>query len=116
MSHGPGRVLDPTTFGPTIILYHGFRVPRHHLHPVAALEYRSGYNSLLFDFRGHGQSARAVTSGGIAEVRDLEAAWKATRKQPERIRRHHSPTTFSTDHLKDREVRLCIREALYIID
>ncbi len=68
---------------PTIILCHGFRVPRHYLHPVAALEYRSGYNILLFDFRGHGQSARAVTSGGIAEVRDLEAVLKAARQQPE---------------------------------
>ena len=70
---------------PTIILCHGFRVPRHHLHPVAALEYRSGYNILLFDFRGHGQSARAVTSGGIAEVRDLEAALKVARQQPETL-------------------------------
>ena len=70
---------------PTIILCHGYRVPRQHLHPVAALEYRSGYNTLLFDFRGHGQSARAVTSGGIAEVRDLEAALKAAREQPETL-------------------------------
>ena len=68
---------------PSIILCHGYRVPRHHLHPVAALEYRCGYNVLLFDFRGHGQSARAVTSGGIAEVRDLEAALTAARQQPE---------------------------------
>ena len=70
---------------PTIILCHGYRVSRHHLHPVAALEYRFGYNTLLFDFRGHGQSARAVTSGGIAEVRDLEAALKAAREQPETL-------------------------------
>src|SRR5207302_9767306 len=59
---------------PTIILCHGYRVPQVYLRPVAVLEYRAGYNVLLFDFRGHGKSERAVVSGGIAEVRDLQAA------------------------------------------
>ncbi len=70
---------------PTIILCHGYRVPQVHLHPVAALEYRSGYNILLFDFRGHGESARAITSGGNAEVHDLEAAVMVARQQPETL-------------------------------
>ncbi len=48
---------------PTIILCHGYRVPRHYLHPVAALEYRFGYNTLLFDFRGHGQSVAPLPAG-----------------------------------------------------
>lgn len=70
---------------PTIILCHGYRVPGIHLRPVAALEYGSGYNVLLFDFRGHGKSARAVVSGGIAEVRDLQAAVQAAQQQPETL-------------------------------
>lgn len=70
---------------PTIILCHGYRVPQIHLRPVAALEYRAGYNVLLFDFRGHGKSTQAVVSGGIAEVRDLQAAVQAARQQPETL-------------------------------
>ncbi|HLI06962.1 MAG TPA: alpha/beta fold hydrolase [Ktedonobacteraceae bacterium] len=70
---------------PTIILCHGYRVPQVHLRPVAALEYRAGYNVLLFDFRGHGKSTQAVVSGGIAEVRDLQAAVQAARQQPETL-------------------------------
>ncbi len=70
---------------PTIVLCHGYRVPRVHMQPVAALEYRSGYNVLLFDFRGHGESARAATSGGNAEVRDLEATVATARQQPETL-------------------------------
>jgi alpha-beta hydrolase superfamily lysophospholipase len=72
---------------PTIILCHGYRVPRIHLHPVAALEYHYGYNILLFDFRGHGESARAVISGGNAEVRDLEAAVALACQQAETLPR-----------------------------
>ena len=70
---------------PTVILCHGYRVPIRHLQSVAALEYRSGYNILLFDFRGHGESARAVISGGNAEVYDLEAAVKTASQQPETL-------------------------------
>ncbi len=70
---------------PTIILCHGFRISQTHLHPVAALEYRTGYNIFLFDFRGHGQSEHAIISGGNAEVRDLEAAIHITLQQPEAL-------------------------------
>src|SRR5271165_6359200 len=41
---------------PTIIVCHGYRVSRARLHTVATLEYKLGYNVLLFDFRGHGES------------------------------------------------------------
>src|SRR5579875_1483250 len=64
---------------PTIILCHGYRISRLPLRPVAALEYGYGYNILLFDFRGHGESESVITSGGAAEVRDLEAAIIAAR-------------------------------------
>ena len=70
---------------PTIVLCHGFRIPQVYFHPVAALEYRTGYNVFLFDFRGHGQSDRSIISGGNMEVRDLEAAIGAALQQPETL-------------------------------
>src|SRR5579875_52727 len=70
---------------PTIILCHGYRISRLPLRPVAALEYGYGYTILLFDFRGHGESESVITSGGAAEVRDLEAAIIAATRQPETL-------------------------------
>jgi pimeloyl-ACP methyl ester carboxylesterase len=70
---------------PTIILCHGYRITRKHLRPVAALQYARGYNVLSFDFRGHGESARAVISVGSAEVRDLQAAIVVARAQAETL-------------------------------
>ena len=70
---------------PTIIICHGYRINRAHMRPVAALEYQDGYNILLFDFRGHGESESVATSGGNAEIRDLEAALNVVRQQPETL-------------------------------
>jgi len=70
---------------PTIIICHGYRINRTVLRPVAALEYKYGYNVLLFDFRGHGESESIATSGGNAEIRDLEAALVVARQQAETI-------------------------------
>lgn len=70
---------------PTVILCHGYRISRSTLRPAAALEYEYGYNILLFDFRGHGESESVITSGGVAEVRDLEAAITAATRQPETL-------------------------------
>lgn len=69
----------------TVVICHGYRVPRAHLRPVAALEYQSGYNVLTFDFRGHGDSDSVITSGGYIEVLDLEAAITAATMQPETL-------------------------------
>ncbi len=70
---------------PTIIICHGYRINRAHMRPVAALEYQDGYNILLFDFRGHGESESVATSGGNAEIRDLEAALNVVRQQSETL-------------------------------
>lgn len=70
---------------PTVIICHGYRISRSILRPVGALEYRHGYNILLFDFRGHGGSESAPTGGGNVEVRDLEAAIAVASQQPETI-------------------------------
>lgn len=69
----------------TVVLCHGYRISRAHLRCVAAMEYACGYNVLLFDFRGHGESDSVATSGGNAEVRDLEAAIVVAGRQPETL-------------------------------
>jgi pimeloyl-ACP methyl ester carboxylesterase len=70
---------------PTVVLCHGYRISRSYLRAAAALEYGFGYNVLLFDFRGHGDSDSVMTSAGNAEVRDLEAALVVARRQPETL-------------------------------
>jgi uncharacterized protein len=70
---------------PTVIMCHGYRITRSYLYPVAALQYKLGYNVLLFDFRGHGESESKATTGGNAEVRDLQAALMAASQQTETI-------------------------------
>lgn len=70
---------------PTVVLCHGYRISRAHLRSVATLEYARGYNVMAFDFRGHGGSEGASTSGGNVEVRDLEAALIVARSQPETL-------------------------------
>lgn len=69
----------------TVVICHGYRVNRERLRPVAALEHADGCNVLLFDFRGHGESAQIATSGGNAEVRDLTAALDIATQQPETL-------------------------------
>ena len=73
------------TLAPTVILCHGYRISRSHMRAIAASEHRHGYNVFFFDFRGHGDSDSVLTSGGNAEVRDLEAAIEVAIRQPETI-------------------------------
>jgi pimeloyl-ACP methyl ester carboxylesterase len=80
-----GDFWPQRTSAPTVIICHGYRVSRAHLRSVAALEYQRGYNVLCFDFRGHGESEGAMTSGGLAEVRDLHAAITLAAQQPETL-------------------------------
>jgi uncharacterized protein len=78
-----GEFWAQTQAAPTIILCHGYRASRSHLRSVATLNYACGYNVLLFDFRGHGDSDSVMTSGGNAEIRDVQAAIEVARLQPE---------------------------------
>ena len=68
---------------PTIIISHGFHLPSVHFRSVAALEYAHGANILLFDYRGHGESAQIRTTCGAAEVNDLIAAVQLAAGQAE---------------------------------
>jgi len=71
---------------PTVIISHGFHLPSQHFRSVAALEYAHGANLLLFDYRGHGQSALTPTTCGNAEINDLVAAVDVAASQAETLR------------------------------
>ena len=71
---------------PTVIISHGFHLPSQHFRSVAALEYAHGANLLLFDYRGHGQSALRPTTCGNAEINDLVAAVDVATSQAETLR------------------------------
>lgn len=59
---------------PTVILCHGLGANRSDFTELAAALSRKGYNALLFDFRGHGESGRSASSFGYLEQRDLLGA------------------------------------------
>ena len=65
--NGKGRV-------PTVIICHGLGANRSDFTELAAGLSRNGYNTLLFDFRGHGESERKASSFGYLEQRDLLGA------------------------------------------
>jgi len=57
----------------TVILLHGLYQNRSMCLPYAAIYHNLGYNVLLVDQRGHGESGGAHTEWGISEVGDIEA-------------------------------------------
>ncbi len=92
--------LNETTFvsGDGVLLYGAFKV---HPQPVAtvlcvhglganksALEWRAhrlykrGFSVFLFDLRGCGKSSGRVTTGGVREMDDIEAALEACLRHP----------------------------------
>lgn len=61
---------------PTLIICHGLGANRSDFTELAAGLSRGGYNILLFDFRGHGESDRKASSFGYLEQNDLIGALK----------------------------------------
>ncbi|MCX5657019.1 MAG: alpha/beta hydrolase [Candidatus Omnitrophica bacterium] len=59
---------------PVIILCHGLGANKSDLLGIAKFISDAGYNTFLFDFRGHGESQGKFTSFGYLEQRDLEGA------------------------------------------
>jgi fermentation-respiration switch protein FrsA (DUF1100 family) len=57
-----------------VVGLHGYRGRRSDLLGVAASLWRGGYNVLLFDYRGHGESDGERVTLGYAETRDFRAA------------------------------------------
>src|SRR5215467_6668408 len=64
---------------PVIIFCHGLNRSRLEMLERAAEAVRQGYGVLLFDLRNHGESAKAYTTLGIQESKDVCAASKAVR-------------------------------------
>lgn len=59
---------------PTLIICHGLGAARSDFTEIAAGLSRGGYNVLLFDFRGHGESDKKASSFGYLEQNDLIGA------------------------------------------
>lgn len=68
---------------PTVIICHGLGANRSDFTELAAGLSRNGYNALLFDFRGHGESERSASSFGYLEQKDLLAAIKYIKDRKE---------------------------------
>ena len=66
---------------PTVILCHDLYGVRDQMLPMAKIFYEAGYNCLLFDFRGHGESGGGYTSFGLREKRDVLAAVSYVRQR-----------------------------------
>ncbi|MFH1655244.1 MAG: alpha/beta hydrolase [Candidatus Omnitrophota bacterium] len=69
-----GWLISNDMASPTIIICHGFGTNRSDVLVLADFLFDAGYNILLFDFRGHGESQGWYTSFGYQEKRDLQAA------------------------------------------
>lgn len=61
---------------PTVIICHGLGANRSDFTGLAAGLSKNGFNVLLFDFRGHGESERRASSFGYTEQGDLLGALK----------------------------------------
>lgn len=69
--------------GAAIVLCHGYGGTRGETLPVAAILVRHGYNVLLFDFRGHGESEGDMVTFGHDEVYDVQGAVAYLRSHPD---------------------------------
>ena len=74
---------DENGNGAAIILCHGHASTRAELLPEAAILVRHGYGTLLFDFRGHGESEGDLVTLGHDEVQDVQGAVAYLLTRPE---------------------------------
>ncbi len=72
-----------TAPGPVILFVHGHAGNRNHFLDEAAALIDEGYGVLLFDLRNHGASEGTVTTMGLHEVRDVQAAFAYLAVKPE---------------------------------
>ena len=66
---------------PTVIVCHGLGAGRSDFTELASGLSRGGYNVLLFDFRGHGESDRKASSFGYLEQNDLLGALRYVKRR-----------------------------------
>jgi len=68
---------------PAVVLCHGYGASRDQmLYPLGSELTSAGYDVLLMDFRGHGQSGDAPVSFGETEAADVAAAVQFLQSQP----------------------------------
>jgi pimeloyl-ACP methyl ester carboxylesterase len=72
--HLAGWLAVRSPDAPTIILVHGFKAARQNMLPWARYLYAAGYNVLLYDSRGCGQSDGWKIGLGATETNDLTGA------------------------------------------
>lgn len=72
----------PSRSGAAILLAHGHGESRVQMLPEAEFLARAGYGVLLFDWRAHGESDGAVSTRGVHERLDLNAAVEFIASQP----------------------------------
>lgn len=77
-----GWYTPPDERGAALIFVHGFANSRGGMLPEAEFFAGHGYGALVFDLRNHGGSEGIVSSMGLHEVRDVEAAFDWLRSQP----------------------------------
>lgn len=68
----PGKTSKRSS--PTVLLCHGLGTNSGNFLPFAEWLHGKGYAVMMFDFRGHGDSAGHVVSFGYYEAQDVEAA------------------------------------------
>jgi len=76
-----GWLIPHSKSSPTIVLLHPYRENKGTLLPLARDLYINGYNVLLIDFRGHGESGGKAVSFGVKEVNDIASAIEYVRKK-----------------------------------
>ncbi|MBC7871915.1 MAG: alpha/beta fold hydrolase [Chitinophagaceae bacterium] len=74
---------SPNTDGASLIFIHGHGSNRAHFLGELPIFLDAGYGVLLFDSRNHGMSEGRVTTMGLLEVQDVQAAFAWLIEQPE---------------------------------
>ena len=69
--------------GAAVIFVHGIAGKRDDFLEVGSILVENGYGVLLFDLRNHGESGGDVTTMGLNEVRDVQAAFAFLTQHPE---------------------------------
>ncbi len=83
-----GWWIRGTTRADRVVLVHGYRNNKAAMLDYAAFLARNGYGVLLFDLRGHGESADAPVTFAAREANDVLGAvdWLASRPQSRDLR------------------------------
>ncbi|SCC58773.1 hypothetical protein GA0116948_11694 [Chitinophaga costaii] len=68
----------------TIIVLHGYGSSKSDKLPEAYFFHQQGYNTLLIDFRAHGNSSGLTCSIGYKETEDLLSAWRFVESKGEK--------------------------------